>query len=102
MIKKRQNVDRLYLKSYITVLIYFDGAEIKDTTTTNSCCSQIELYCIMMMNIFQSLGKTNYSQKTIKTICLHNNLTQEAYQKITTKSKSFKVNEFFTRYLKLN
>ena len=26
----------LYLKSYIAVLIYFDGAEIKDTTTTTS------------------------------------------------------------------
>ena len=27
---------RLYSKSYITVLIYFDGAEIKDTTTTTT------------------------------------------------------------------
>ena len=27
---------RLYLKSYIAVLIYFDGAEIKDTTTTTT------------------------------------------------------------------
>ena len=27
---------RLYLKSHIAVLIYFDGAEIKDTTTTTT------------------------------------------------------------------
>ena len=44
---------RLYLKSYIAVLIYFDGAEIKDTTTTTygnvkcspiiSCCCHLDI-----------------------------------------------------------
>ena len=34
---------RLYLKSYIAVLIYYDDAEIKDTTTTTTANQNIRL-----------------------------------------------------------